>query len=57
MSIDKCQMFDFIEINVKCEVLRPCFLFPIHKLNTRPLPNVKLKLPDVDARDRGRPGA
>ena len=57
MSIVKCEMFDFIEISVNCEELRPCSLFPIHKFNNRPLSNVKLKLPDNDARDRGRPGA
>ena len=57
MSIVKCEMFDFIEKNVKCEVLRPCSLFRIHKLKTGSLSNIKLKLPDDDARDRERPGA
>ena len=57
MSIVKCEMFDFIEKNVKCEVLRPCSLFRIHKLKIGSSSNIKLKLPDDDARDRERPGA
>ena len=28
------------------EMLKPCSLFPMQKLGTRPLPNVKRKLPD-----------
>ena len=54
MSIVKCEMFDFTKMNVECEVLRPCSLFPNHKLNIRLLSNVKLNLPDDYARDRGR---
>ena len=33
-----------------CEMLKPCSLFPMHKLGTRPLSNIKLKLPDDDVR-------
>ena len=35
---------------LKCEMLKPCSLFPIHKLGTTPLSNVKRKLPDDDIR-------
>ena len=35
---------------LKCEMLKPCSLFPMHKLGTRPSLNVKLKLPDDDTR-------
>ena len=31
---------------LKFEMLRPCSLFAMHKLGTRPLSNVKLKLHD-----------
>ena len=38
---------------LKCEMLKLCSLFPIHKLGTRPLSNVELKLPDDDTRGGG----
>ena len=38
---------------VKCEMLKPCSLFPMHKLGTRPLSSVKVKLLDDDAKGRG----
>ena len=38
---------------LKCEMLKPYSLFPIHKLGTRPLSNIKLKLPDDDVRGQG----
>ena len=41
---------------LKCEMLKPCSLFPMHKLSTRPLSNVKLKLLDSYARGRGKLG-
>ena len=38
---------------LKCDMLKPCSLFSMHKLGTRPLSNVKLKLPDDDIRGSG----
>ena len=38
---------------LKCEMLKPCSLFPMHKLGTRALSNAKLKLPDDDIRGEG----
>ena len=35
---------------LKGEMLKPYALFPMHKLGTRPLSNIKLKLPDDDVR-------
>ena len=38
---------------LKCEMLKPCSLFPLQKLGTRLLSYVKLKLPDDDCRGQG----
>ena len=37
---------------LKCEMLRPFSLFPMHKLGTRLLSNVKLKVPEDDCRSK-----
>ena len=40
---------------LKFEMLKPCSLFPMHKLGARSLSKVKLKLLDDDAREAGEP--
>ena len=43
-------MFDYVEVY---EMLKPCSLLRMHKLDTRSLSNVKLKLFDDDDDRRG----
>ena len=38
---------------LKCEMLKPCSLFLMHKLGTRPLSKVKLRFLDEDTRRTG----
>ena len=55
MSVVNCKVLNCVKIyvNAKVEMLKPYSLFPMHKLGTRPLSNVKLKLPDDDTRRGG----
>ena len=50
MSIVNCTVLNCVKIyvNAKVEMLKRYSLFPMDKLGTRPLSNVKLKLPDND---------